>query len=85
MALPAGEAGRQLERAVLSDIAGSFGISPHLVKTARAARREAAIVGSNLPLAAAARFSAAPKVERFVAGATTEAIHLAERGTPLPR
>lgn len=85
LGLPADTAGAALERAALSDLAGSFIVSAHLVKTARAARREAAIVGSNLPLAATARFCAAPRVERFVAAATVEAVHLAERGTPLPR
>lgn len=83
--LPADDAGAALERAALSDLAGSFIVSAHLVKTARAARREAAIVGSNLPLAGAARFCAAPRVERFVSAATTEALHLARRGVPLPR
>jgi nitrite reductase/ring-hydroxylating ferredoxin subunit len=85
LALPADEAGRQLERAAQSDLAGSWIVAAHLVKTARAARREAAIVGSNLPLAATARFCASPRVERFVAATTTEAIHVVDRGVPLPR
>jgi hypothetical protein len=85
LGLPADAAGAALERAALSDLAGSFIVSAHLVKTARAARREAPLVGSNLPLAATARFMASPRVERFVSAATTEAIHLARRGTPLPR
>lgn len=85
LGMPADAAGAALERAALSDLAGSFIISAHLVKTARAARREAPVVGSNLPLAAAARFMASPRVERFVSAATSEAIHLARRGTPLPR
>jgi nitrite reductase/ring-hydroxylating ferredoxin subunit len=85
LGVPDGTAGAALERAALSDLAGSFIVSAHLVKTARAARREAPEVGSNLPLAATARFMASPRVERFVSSATTEAIHLAERGTPLPR
>lgn len=85
LGLDAEDAGRQLERAALSDLAGSFIVSAHLVKTAHAARREAAEVGSNLPLAAAARFCASPRVERFVGSSTAEAIHLAQRGTPLER
>ena len=85
MALPADEAGRQLERAAQGDLAGSWIVAAHLVKTARAARREAAILGSNLPLAATARFCASPRVERFVAATTREAIHVVDRGVPLPR
>jgi len=85
LALPIDEAGRQLERAALEDLAGSAIVSHHLVKTARAARREALELSDPLPLAAAARFCAAPRLERFVGATTAEAIQVVDRGVPLPR
>ena len=46
---------------------GSFIVTAHMIKLAVAARTEASATGSNLPLAATARFIAAPRTERFVA------------------
>ena len=58
----------QLVAAALDDHAGSFIVAAHVVKTTGAALSETAATGSRLPLAAAARFMAAPRKERFVTG-----------------
>jgi nitrite reductase/ring-hydroxylating ferredoxin subunit len=63
-----------LDRAALEDRAGSFIVAVHHVKTARAARHEAAASGSCLPLAGTARFIASPTVDRFVRTSVTRAI-----------
>ena len=55
-----------LDRAALEDRAGSFIVAVHHVKTARAARSEAAASGSLLPLEGTARFIVSPIVDRFV-------------------
>ena len=57
----------------------------HVVKLSQAAREEAEATGSNLPLAAAARFAAAPRLERFVARNVAEAIDFVRTGTPPKR
>lgn len=83
---PPGDGGRALEQEVHRvDLAGSTIVQQHLIKTVRAARKEASEVGDPLPLAGAARFVASPKLDRFVGVAVEEAIHLARKGTPLPR
>jgi nitrite reductase/ring-hydroxylating ferredoxin subunit len=74
LGLPAESACAQLEHAALADRAGSFIVNAHFVKTSHAAVAEAATTGSSLPLAATARFVAAPKLERFVAEAVTRSI-----------
>lgn len=71
---PPDEAAAQLERAALADRAASFIMSAHFVKTAHAAACEAATTGSSLPLAGAARFMSAPRLERFVAFDVSRAI-----------
>jgi nitrite reductase/ring-hydroxylating ferredoxin subunit len=63
-----------LERAALADRAGSFIVAAHLVKTSHAAVAEATSIGSPVPLAAAARFAAAPRLERFVAESVARSI-----------
>ena len=63
-----------LDRAALEDRAGSFIVAVHHVKTARAARHEAAASGSCVPLAGTARFIASPTVDRFVRTSVTRAI-----------
>src|SRR5262245_50384013 len=65
-----------LDRAALEDRAGSFIVAVHHVKTARAARHEAAASGSSLPLAGTARFIASPIVDRFVRTNVTRAVDL---------
>lgn len=76
---------RALARTSLADGAGSFIVVAHLVKMARAAAEEAEATDSNLPLAAAARFAAAPRRERFVTRSVAEAIDFIETGQPPSR
>jgi len=82
---PAEAVADQLEAASLEDTAGSFIVMAHLVKMAVAARDEAEATGSLLPLAAAARFLAAPRSERFVTVGAREAIDFIRTGTPPTR
>jgi nitrite reductase/ring-hydroxylating ferredoxin subunit len=72
----------QLEAASLEDTAGSFIVMAHLVKMAVAAREESEATGSALPLAATARFVAAPRSERFVTVSAREAIDFVRTGKP---
>jgi len=74
-----------LIRASLDDRAGALIVVAHHVKTTRAAIREAAATGSRLPLAAAARFMAAPGRQRFVASNVMRARHFLTTGAPPPR
>ena len=85
LAGPLDHVGDQLEQASLEDTAGSFIMMAHLVKTAVAAREEAHATGSLLPLAAAARFLAAPRAERFVTFGAREAIDFVRTGQPPTR
>ena len=80
-----GRSGAQLERAALADRAGSFIVAAHLVKTTHAAVSEAAATGSKLPLAATARFMAAPRLERFVTGNVIRAIDFLSGRGPADR
>lgn len=74
-----------LERASMEVSGGSFIVTAHMIKLAVAARTEARATGSNLSLAATARFIAAPRTERFVAGNVREAIEFVETGQPPAR
>jgi nitrite reductase/ring-hydroxylating ferredoxin subunit len=76
------EVGDALGEASLADNAGSFIVAAHLIKTAEAARREADELDSNLPLVAAARFLASPRLERFVARNVAEAVDFVTTGRP---
>ena len=78
----ASAAADRLEAASLEDTAGSFIVMAHVVKLAVAAREEAEATGSLLPLAAAARFTAAPRAERFVTVGAREAIDFVRTGQP---
>jgi nitrite reductase/ring-hydroxylating ferredoxin subunit len=64
----------ELQRQSLLDGTSAFIVHAHAVKTSRAAAVEAARTGSTLPLDAAARFFAAPKLERFVAATVARSI-----------
>ncbi len=75
----------QLLDASLADRAGSFIVVAHLVKTAQAAVEESQRSGSPLPMAAAARFLAAPRLERFVARAAAESADFVRTGRPPKR
>ncbi|MDH3299762.1 MAG: Rieske 2Fe-2S domain-containing protein [Acidimicrobiia bacterium] len=81
----AGVVADQLLDASLADRAGSFIVVAHLVKTAQAAAEESARSGSPLPMAAAARFLAAPRLERFVARSVAESADFVRTGRPPKR
>jgi nitrite reductase/ring-hydroxylating ferredoxin subunit len=71
-----------LTRAAFDDRSGAFIVVAHLVKTAHAAADEARATGSMLPLAGAARFIAAPRMERFVTTSVIESIDFVTTGRP---
>ncbi len=71
-----------LIRAAFDDRSGAFIVVAHLVKTAHAAADEARTTSSMLPLAGAARFIAAPRMERFVATSVSESIDFVATGRP---
>ena len=79
---PVGADPAELAQAALSDTAGSFIVSAHLVKTACAAIAEAEIIGSDAPRSGAARFIASPRRERFVALNVRKAIDVADGKVP---
>lgn len=79
------DVGDALRRVALTDAAGSFIVSAHLVKMARASWEEARATGSNLPLMATARLAASPRRERFVERAAIEAARFVNEGTPPTR
>ena len=74
-----------LVRASLDDRSGALIVVAHHVKTARAAIRESEATGSRLPMAAAARFLAAPARQRFVSQGVLRARHFLTTGAPPPR
>ncbi len=74
--------GETLAESALSDGAGSFLVAAHLIKTTQAAREEADVLASSLPLAAAARYLAAPRLERFVARTVAESVGFVQTGRP---
>ncbi len=77
--------GSALAEASLDDRAGSFIVTAHLIKTTEAARREAEVLDSSLPLAATARFLAAPRLERFVAANVRDSVDFITTGRPPKR
>jgi hypothetical protein len=85
MAEPVADVASALVQASLDDRSGALIVVAHHVKTARAAIREAEMIGSRLPLAAAARFIAAPARQRFVSQAVLRARHFLTTGAPPPR
>ena len=72
--------GAELQRQSLLDGSSAFIVHAHAVKTSRAASIEAQRSGSSVPLDAAARFLAAPKLERFVAATVARSIDFLDRG-----
>ncbi|MGI8750855.1 MAG: Rieske 2Fe-2S domain-containing protein [Acidimicrobiales bacterium] len=66
----------------LGDGAGSFIMAAHQVKTSWAAWNEAAVLGSDEPVAAVHRMMSAPRRERFVALNVRKAVHLADGRIP---
>lgn len=85
MVEPIDQVGATLVAASLDDRSGALIVVAHHVKVARAAICESAATGSRLPLAAAARFIAAPARQRFVANGVARARLLLTTGTPPPR
>jgi nitrite reductase/ring-hydroxylating ferredoxin subunit len=69
----------------LADRGGSFIVAAHDIKTTCAAIEESARSGSALPRAAVHRFMVAPRLERFVARATTQAIDFLNGRGPATR
>jgi nitrite reductase/ring-hydroxylating ferredoxin subunit len=82
---PLDRVGDTLVRASLDDRSGALIVVAHHVKVVRAAIAEARATGSRRPLAAAARFLAAPAKQRFVANAVDRARHFLTTGAPPPR
>ena len=84
---PRAELERSLIRAAAEDHSTAPIMVAHVVKTAQAAVQESRALGdepgSTDPIAAAARFMASPKRERFVFQSTLEAITTL-RGVPRP-
>ncbi len=76
------EVGQVLRMAALTDVAGSFIVSAHLVKMATASWEEAVATSSSLPLMATARLAASPRRERFIERAAIEAVRFVGSGTP---
>ncbi len=68
------EYGRLLQHESLLDGTTAFIVHAHAVKTSVAATEEALRIGVSTPLDAAARFLAAPKLERFVAATVTRSV-----------
>lgn len=79
------EVGPALVRASLADRSTSMIVTAHVIKLTQAAREEAEFTGSPLPLAAAARYAAAPRLERFVARNVAEAQAFVRTGRPPKR
>ncbi len=72
----------ELQRQSLLDGTTAFIVHAHAVKTSRAAAVESERSGSVTPLDAAARFLAAPKLERFVAATVARSIDFLNGRTP---
>ncbi len=79
------DAGPSMIEASLADSAGSFIVTAHLIKLTKAAIEEAEATGSDLPLLAAGRYLAAPRLERFVSGAVNESLAFVNTGRPPTR
>ncbi len=82
---PGGEVAKALVAASLDDRSGALIVVAHHVKAARAAICESAATGSRVPMAAAARFIAAPARQRFVSQDVRRARHFLTTGNPPPR
>ena len=78
-------AAADLTDASLVDASGSFIVTAHLIKTARAAIEEADTIDDDRPLLATARFLAAPRRERFVARNVAESVEFLRTGRPPKR
>ncbi len=71
-----------LARASLADRSSSMIVTAHVIKLSHAAREETEFTDSSLPLAAAARYAAGPRLERFVARNVAEARDFVRTGKP---
>ena len=79
------EAISAITTAALADQSGSFIVTAHVIKLAQAAAEEAVTIGSKMPLLAATRFIAAPRLERFVSGNVAAALDFVRTGAPPKR
>ena len=75
----------ELIDAALADGAGSFIVTAHLIKLTRASIEEHEVSGSLLPLLAAGRYLAAPRLERFVSRNVAESLDFVHTGRPPKR
>lgn len=75
-------AGPAMIEASLADSAGSFIVIAHLIKLTKAAIEEADATGSDLPLLAAGRYLAAPRLERFVSRNVLASLDFVNTGRP---
>ncbi|MEM8705087.1 MAG: hypothetical protein AAGE98_01415 [Actinomycetota bacterium] len=75
----------ELVDAALADGAGSFIVTAHLIKLTRAAIEEHEVSGSILPMLAAGRYLAAPRLERFVSRNVAESLDFVHTGRPPKR
>ncbi len=80
-----GDAADDLIAAALADGAGSFIVTAHLIKITRASLEEYEHSGSVLPLLAAGRYLAAPRLERFVSRNVAESLDFVHTGRPPKR
>jgi nitrite reductase/ring-hydroxylating ferredoxin subunit len=71
--------------AALADQAGSFIVHAHVIKLTQAAAEEAETIDSVEPLLAAARFTAAPRLERFVGANVAASLDFVQTGSPPKR
>ncbi|MEO0492752.1 MAG: Rieske 2Fe-2S domain-containing protein [Actinomycetota bacterium] len=85
IAAAGGAAGEDLVDASLADGAGSFIVTAHLIKLTRAAIEEHEQSGSVLPLLAAGRYLAAPRLERFVSRNVAASLDFVHTGRPPKR
>lgn len=80
-----GDGVEALVDAALADGAGSFIVTAHLIKLTRASIEEYEHSGSVLPLLAAGRYLAAPRLERFVSRNVAESLDFVHTGRPPKR
>jgi nitrite reductase/ring-hydroxylating ferredoxin subunit len=85
MAAAEGAGADALIAAALADGAGSFIVTAHLIKLTRASIEEYEHSGSVLPLLAAVRYLAAPRLERFVSRNVAESLDFVHTGRPPKR
>lgn len=90
-AIEPSEAVAELVKAALADQSGSFIVTAHIIKLTQAAAEEAEALAplwgdmAKLPLLAAARFMASPRLERFVGQNVAASLDFVRTGNPPKR